>query len=104
MPLRASSEGQFGWSILVGDHWEHCLEAGSSLGWDWSEYGNGVTYLSSIPKSVNCGYTESILENDNTNECKASVLHPVYSTYAQEHPDFDSFILLNEESTFSKLS
>ena len=76
------------------------LEAGSSLGWDWSEYGNELTYSSSIPKSVNCGYIASIPANDDTNKCKALVLPPVYSMYAQECPDFNPFILLNEEPTF----
>ena len=75
---------------------EHCLEVGNSLGWDWSEYGNELTYLSSIPKSVNCGYIESILADDDKNKCKVLVLHPVYSTYTQEHPDFDPFIWPNE--------
>ena len=71
------------------------MEAGNDLGWDWSEYGNGLTY--SILKLVNCGYIESLLADEDVSKCKALVLHPIYSMYDQEHPDFDSFILPNEE-------
>ena len=90
---------------LDGAYWlettrEHCMEAGNNLKWYWSEYGNELTYLGSIPKLVNCGYIESIPADEDMNKCKVLVLHHVYSMYAQEHPDFDPFILPNEEPIF----
>ena len=90
---------------LDGAYWletagECCLEAGNILGWDWSEYGNELTYSSSIPKLVNCGYIESILANDDMNKCKELFLHPFYSTYAQEHPDFNPLFFWTKNLSF----
>ena len=68
------------------------------LGWDWSENGNALAYSVTRPKSVNCGYIESTVDDDEPNYSKALVLHPTLSTYAKEHPDFDPFSLPNEGS------
>jgi len=50
-----------------------------------------------MPKSVNCGYIESIVDDDEPDYSRALVLHPTLSTYAQEHPDFDPFTIPNDE-------
>jgi hypothetical protein len=36
------------------------------------------------------------------NHSKALVLHPMLSTYAQEHPDFDPFILPSDNEFLKK--
>jgi hypothetical protein len=90
---------------LDGAQWiqmarERCSEAKDSLGWDWSESGNEPTYSVNLPKMVNCGYIESIDDSDEVDNSKVIVLHPTLSTYAQEHPDFDPFILPTDDEFF----
>jgi len=79
---------------------ERCSEAKDSLGWDWSESGNGPTYSVNLPKMVNCSYIESIADSDKLDNYKALVLHPTLSTYAQEHPNFNPFILPSNDEFF----
>jgi hypothetical protein len=79
---------------LDGAQWiqmarERCSGAKDNLGWDWSKSGNGPTYSVNFPKSVNCGYIESIADSDEPNNSKALILHLTLSTYAQEHPNFN---------------
>jgi hypothetical protein len=90
---------------LDGARWiqtarERCSEATDSLGWDWSESGNEPTYLVNLPKTVNCGYIESIDDSNEVDNSKVIVLHPTLYTYAQEHPDFDPFILPTDDEFF----
>jgi hypothetical protein len=89
---------------LDGAQWiwmarERCIEVKDNFGWNWSKSGNSPTYSVNLPKLVNCGYIESIIDSDIPDYSKALVLHLTLSTYAQEHPDFDPFILpSNDES------
>jgi len=90
---------------LDGARWiqtarERCAEAEGDSGWDWSESGNDLTYSVKSPKTVHCGYIESIVDSDTPDLSKAVVLHPTLSTYAQEHPDFDPFILPSDDEFF----
>jgi hypothetical protein len=90
---------------LDGARWiqmarERCNETKDNLGWDWSESGNEPTYSVNSPKTVNCGYIESIDDSDEVDNSKALVLHPTLSTYAQEHSDFDPFILPANDEFF----
>jgi hypothetical protein len=87
---------------LDGAQWIHmarekCRSSKEGFGWDWSENGNGLAYSVTMPKSVNCGYIESIVDDDEPDYSKALILHPTLSTYAQEHPDFDPFTLPDDE-------
>ena len=79
---------------------ERCNETKDNLGWDWSESGNEPTYSVNSPKTVNCGYIESIDDSDEVDNSQALVLHLTFSTYAQEHPDFDPFILPTNNEFF----
>ena len=54
-------------------------------------------YPVTMPKSVNCGYIASIVDDDEPDYSRAFVLHPTLSTYAQEHPDFDPFTVPDDE-------
>ena len=56
-----------------------------------------LAYSVTMPKSVCCGYIESIVDDDEPDYFKALILHPTLSTYAQEHPDFDPFSLPNDD-------
>ena len=90
---------------LDGAQWiqmakERCSEAKDSLGWDWSESSNGPTYSVNLPKTVNCSYIESVADSDELDNSKALVLHLSLSTYTQEHPDFDPFILPSDNEFF----
>ena len=90
---------------LDGARWikmarERCSEAIDWLGWDWSKSGNSPTYLVNLPKMVNCGYIESVTDSYELDNSKALVLHLTLSTYAQEHPDFDPFILPSDNEFF----
>ena len=90
---------------LDGARWiqmarERCSGVKDSLGWDWSESSNGSTYSVNLPKSVNWGYIESVADSDELDNSKALVLHPTLSTYAQEHPDFNPFILPSDNEFF----
>ena len=76
---------------------ERCTEAKEVFGWNWSKSGNDLTYSVNLPKMVNCSYIESIEVPDYS---KALVLHPTLSTYAQEDPDFDPFILPSSDESF----
>jgi len=49
---------------------------------------------------VNCGYIESVTDSYELDNSKALVLHLTLSTYAQEHPDFDPFILPSDNEFF----
>ena len=55
-----------------------------------------------MPKTVHCGYVEGIVDSDGSNSdlSKALILHPTLSNYAKEHPDFDPFILTNEDISY----
>jgi hypothetical protein len=79
---------------------ERCVEAEDNLGWDWSESGNSLTYLVNLPKMVNCSYIENVVDSKVPDYSKALVLHPTLSTYAQEDPDFDPFILPSSDESF----
>ena len=48
---------------------------------------------------VHCGFVKSIVDSDESDSdlSKAVILHPTISNYVKEHPDFDSFILTNED-------
>lgn len=92
---------------LDGARWiqtakERCAEIEGDSGWDWSENGNDVAYSVKSPKTVKCGYIESVVDSEAPDLSKAVVLHPTLSTYAQEHPDFDPFTLPNDDEFFSK--
>ena len=52
-----------------------------------------------MPKTVHCGFVEGIFDSDETDSSlsKAIILHPTLSNYMKEHPDFDPFILTNED-------
>jgi hypothetical protein len=87
---------------LDGARWiqiaqERCRVSEEGFGWDWSGNGNTLTYSVTMPKSVSCGYIESIVDDDEPDYSKALILHPTLSAYAQEHPDFDPFSLPNDE-------
>ncbi len=87
---------------LDGAEWiqrarEKCRMSEEGLGWNWSENGNTLAYPVTMPKSVNCGYIESIVDDDEPDYSRALVLHPTLSTYAQEHPDFNPFTIPNDE-------
>ena len=86
---------------LDGARWvqtaqEKCRTSHEGFGWNWSENGNALAYSVTMPKSVHCGYIESIVDNDKPDYSKALILHPTLSTYAQEHPDFNPFSLPND--------
>ena len=92
---------------LDGAQWiqmarERCSEAQDSLGWDWSESGNGPTDSVNLPKMVNRGYIESVTDSGKLDNSKVLVLHLTLSTYAQEHPNFDPFILPSDNEFFLK--
>ena len=74
------------------------MEAEDNLGWDWSKSSNSLTYSGNFHKLVNCSYIKSI-DDSNTSDYSKAVLDPTLSTYAQEHPDFDPFILLNDNKS-----
>ena len=63
-------------------------------------YLNSPTYLVNLPKTVNCGYIESVADSDELDNSKALVLHLTLSTYVQEHPDFDPSILPSDDEFF----
>ena len=84
---------------LDGAQWiqtarEKCRMLQEGFCWDWSKNGNTLAYSVTMPKLVNCGYIESIVDDDKPDYSKALIL---LSTYAQEHPDFDPFILPDNE-------
>ena len=86
---------------LDGAQWvrmarEKCRMSQEVFGWNWSENGNTLAYSVALPKSVCWGYIESIVDDNEPDYSKALILHPTFSTYAQEHPDFDPFSLPNE--------
>jgi hypothetical protein len=90
---------------LDGARWiqmarERCAEAEEDLGWDWFESGNDLTYSVNLPKMVNCSYIESIIDSEVPDHSKALVFHPTLSTYVQEHPNFDPFILPSDNDSF----
>jgi hypothetical protein len=90
---------------LDGAQWiqtakERWIEAEDSLNWDWSESGNGPAYSGNFPKPVNCSYTESGDDSDESDYSKALVFHLTLSTYIQEHPNFDPFILSSDDESF----
>ena len=87
---------------LAGAQWiqearERCGEDRNGYGWDWSHYGNLLTYSGHAPKTVHCGFVEGIVDSDESDSdlSKAIILHPTLSTYTKEHPDFYPFVLTN---------
>ena len=89
---------------LAGAQWiqearERCGADRNGYGWDWSHYGNSLTYSGRPPKTVHCGFVEGIIDSDEPDSdlSKAVILHPTLSNYAKEHPDFDPFILTNDD-------
>jgi hypothetical protein len=87
---------------LDGAQWiqtamERCMESRDSLGWDWSKSGNSPAYSVTFPKEVSCRYIESS-GSEEPDYSKALVLHPTLSTYAQENPDFNPFILPDDDT------
>ena len=87
---------------LAGALWiqevrERCGEDRNGYGWDWSNYGNSLTYSGHVPKTVHCGYVKGIVDSDLS---KAIILHPTLSNYVKEHPNFDPFILTNEDISY----
>ena len=89
---------------LAGAQWiqearERCGTDRNGYGWDWSRYGNSLTYSGRPPKTVHCGFVEGIVDSDepDSNLSKAVILHPTFSNYAKEHPDFDPFVLTNDD-------
>ena len=48
---------------------------------------------------VHCGFVEGIVDPDKSgsNLSKAVILHPTLSNYVKEHPDFDPFVLTNDD-------
>jgi hypothetical protein len=76
---------------------EKCIEAGDNFGWDWSKTDSGPAFSVNSPKVVNCSFIKSVIDSDEPNHSEALVLHLTLSTYAQEHPDFDPFILPNKD-------
>jgi len=90
---------------LDGARWiqtakEKCAEIKEDSGWDWSENSNDLTYSVKSPKTVKCGYIESVVDSEAPDLSKAVVLHPTLSTYVQEHPDFDPFTLPSDDEFF----
>jgi len=79
---------------------ERCTEIEDNSGWDWSKNGNNLTYLVKSPKTVNCGYIESVIDFEAPDLSKAIILHPTLSTYTQELPDFDPFTLPSDNEFF----
>jgi len=79
---------------------ERCVEAEEDFGWDWSKSSNNLTYSVNSPKTVNCGYIKSVVDTKVPDLSKALVLHPMLSTYTQEHPDFYPFILPSNNDFF----
>ena len=76
---------------------EKCRTSREGFGWNWSENGNALAYSVTMPKSVCYSYIESTVDDDGPDYSKALILHPTLSTYAQEHPNFDPFSLLNDD-------
>ena len=58
-----------------------------------------LTYSGHMPKTVHCGFVKGIVDSDesDSNLSKAVILHPTLSNYAKEHPDFDPFVLTNDD-------
>ena len=84
---------------LAGAQWiqevrERCRADRNGYGWDWSQYGNLLTYSRRAPKTVHCGFVEGIVNSDLS---KAVILHPTLSNYVKEHPNFDPFVLTNDD-------
>ena len=89
---------------LAGAQWiqevrEWCREDRNGCGWDWSNYGNSLTYSGCMPKTVHCRYAERIVKSNESDSylSKAVILHPTLSNDTKEHPNFDSFILTNKD-------
>ena len=89
---------------LAGAQWiqearERCGTDRNGYGWDWSRYGNSLTYSGRPPKTVHCRFVEGIIDSDEPDSdlSKAVILHPTLSNSAKEHPDFDPFILTNDD-------
>ena len=92
---------------LVGAQWiqearEWCGEGRNSYSWDWSSYGNLLTYSGCAPKMVHCRYVEGIINSNGSDSdlSKAVILHPTLSNYVKEHPEFDPFILTNKDISY----
>ena len=90
---------------LDGARWiqmarERCAEAEEDSGWDWSKCSNDLTCSVDSPKTINCGYIESVVDSEAPDLSTALILHPMLSTYVQEHPDFDPFTLPSEDEFF----
>jgi hypothetical protein len=87
----------------------HCLVAGKSHGWHWPDLDNGLLVVpSQFPDSEGQAQIENSEDTDN---CKLSVLlnkhsttvfnsvipalamvlHPKYSTWAKEHPEYNPY-------------
>ena len=60
---------------------ERCAELEGDSGWDWSESSNDLTYSVKSPKTVNCGYIESIDDSNTPDLSKAIILHPTLWTF-----------------------
>ena len=78
---------------------EWCVTDSNGYSWDWSHYGNSLTYSGRMPKTVHCGFVEGIVNSDESDSdlSRAETLHPTLSNYAKEHPDFGPFVLTNED-------
>ena len=88
---------------LAGAQWiqearEQCGEDRNGYSWG-TNHGNSLTYSGRVPKTVHCRFVEGIFDSDetDTNLSKAVILHPILSNYVKEHPNFDPFILTNED-------
>ena len=84
---------------LAGAQWiqearERCGADRNGYGWDWSQYGNLLTYSRRAPKTVHCGFVEGIVNSDLS---EAAILHPTLSNYVKEYPNFDPFVLTNDD-------
>ena len=89
---------------LAGAQWiqearERCEGDRNGYGWDWSHYGNSLTYSGRMHKTVHCGFVKGIVDSDESDSdlSKAVILHPTLSNYAKEHPNFDPFVLTNDD-------
>ena len=92
---------------MAGAQWiqearERCGADRNGYGWDWSHYGNSLTYSGHTPKMVHCRYIKGIVNSDGSDSdlSKTVILHPTLSNYVKEHPKFDPFILTNKDISY----
>ena len=56
---------------LAGAQWiqearEQCGTDRNGYSWDWSRYGNSLTYSGRAPKTVHCGFVEGIVDSNKS--------------------------------------